>query len=167
MEDWVPTLMAAAGEPDVKEKLLTGHKANGKTFKVHLDGYDQTELLAGQGPSKRKEIFYFDDQGSLNAIRYGRWKIHFTLMTDWINGGKQTGWPKVVDLRADPFERAMEDSDLYLRWYSDKMWTFVPAQAVTARFLGTFKEFPQRQKLPSFNLDAILSTLSGGSPAGN
>jgi arylsulfatase len=61
----------------------------------------------------------------------------------------------------------MEDSDLYLRWYSDKMWTFVPAQAVTARFLGTFKEFPQRQKLPSFNLDAILSTLSGGSPAGN
>jgi len=167
MEDWVPTLMAAVGEPDVTEKLLKGHEANGKSFKVHLDGYDQTELLSGQGPGKRKEIFYFDDQGSLNAIRYGRWKIHFTLMTDWINGGKQSGWPKVVDLRADPFERAMEESDMYFRWYADKMWTFVPAQAVTAQFLGTFKEFPQRQDLPSFNLDAVLAKLTAGNPAGN
>ena len=167
MEDWVPTLMAAAGEPDVKEKLLTGYKANGKTFKVHLDGYDQTALLSGQGPGKRHEIFYFDDQGSLNAIRYDRWKIHFTLMTDWINGGRQSGWPKVVDLRADPFERAMEESDMYFRWYGDKMWTFVPAQAVTARFLGTFKEFPQRQELPSFNIDAVIDKLSEGAPLGN
>ncbi len=167
MEDWVPTLMAAVGEPDVKEKLLDGHKANGKTFKVHLDGYDQTELLAGRGPGARQEIFYFDDKGNLNAIRYNRWKIHFTLMTDWVNGGTQTGWPKVVDLRADPFERAMEESDLYLRWYSDKMWTFVPAQAITAQFLGTFKEFPQRQELPSFNLDAVLYKLRDGNPIGN
>ena len=167
MEDWVPTLMAAAGEPDIKEKLLKGHTANGKTFKVHLDGYDQTELLSGQGPGKRHEIFYFDDQGSLNAIRYDRWKIHFTLMTDWVNGGKQSGWPKVVDLRADPFERAMEESDMYFRWYGDKMWTFVPAQVVTARFLATFKEFPQRQELPSFNLDAVLAKLNAGGPGGN
>jgi len=167
MEDWVPTLMAAAGEPDVKEKLLTGYEANGKTFKVHLDGYDQTELLSGKGPGKRKEIFYFDDQGSLNAIRYDRWKIHFTMMTDWINGQKQSGWPKVVDLRTDPFERAMEESDLYLRWYSDKMWTFVPAQAVTANFLETFKDYPQRQELPSFNINAVLDKLKGGHPAGN
>ncbi len=123
--------------------------------------------MYGQGPVKRKEIFYFDDTGSLKAIRYGRWKIHFTLMTDWVNGGKQTGWPKVVDLRADPFERAMEESDMYFRWYGDKMWTFVPAQAVTARFLSTFKEFPQRQDLPSFNLDAVLSKLSAGNPGGN
>ena len=165
MEDWVPTLMAAVGEPDVKEKLLTGHEANGKTYKVHLDGYDQTELLAGRGPGKRQEIFYFDDQGNLNAIRYGRWKIHFTLMTDWVNGGRQTGWPKVVDLRTDPFERAMEESDLYLRWYSDKMWSFVPAQAVTAQFLSTFQEFPQRQELPSFNINAVLDKLGAGRPS--
>ena len=166
MEDWVPTLMAAVGEPDVKKKLLTGYKANGKTFKVHLDGYDQTELLTGRGRGKRHEIFYFDDTGSLNAIRYDRWKIHFTLMTDWVNGGKQTGWPKVVDLRADPFERAMEESDMYFRWYGDKMWTFQPAQAITARFIGTFKEFPQRQELPSFNLDAVLAKLKAGNPGG-
>jgi arylsulfatase len=167
MEDWVPTLMAAAGDPDVTEKLLNGHKANGKTFKVHLDGYDQTELLSGTGPGKRSEIFYFDDQGSLNAVRVGRWKIHFTQMTDWINGGKSSGWPKVVDLRADPFERAMEESDMYFRWYGDKMWTFVPVQAVVARFLSTFKEFPQRQELPSFNIDAVLEKLAQGGPAGN
>jgi len=167
MEDWVPTLMAAAGDPDVTEKLLNGHKANGKTFKVHLDGYDQTELLSGTGPSKRSEIFYFDDQGSLNAVRVGRWKIHFTQMTDWIIGGKSSGWPKVVDLRADPFERAMEESDMYFRWYGDKMWTFVPVQAVVARFLSTFKEYPQRQELPSFNLDAVLEKLAQGGPAGN
>ena len=136
-------------------------------FVLLSDGYDQTELLSGKGEGKRKEIFYFDDQGNLNAIRYGRWKIHFTLMISWIDGERQTGWPKVVDLRADPFERAMEDSDLYLRWYSDKMWTFVPAQAVTAQFLNTFKEFPQRQKLPSFNINAVLDKLNSGIPQGN
>jgi arylsulfatase len=79
-EDWLPTMMAAAGEPGIKEKLLTGHEANGKTFKVHLDGYDQTELLSGKGPGKRHEIFYFDAAGNLNASRYKDWKVHFTIM---------------------------------------------------------------------------------------
>ncbi len=99
--------------------------------------------------------------------RYLPLKIHFTLMTDWVNGGKRIGWPKVVDLRADPFERTMEESDMYFRWCGDKMWTFVPAQEVTARFLGTFKEFPQRQELPSFNLDAVFSKLNAGNLGGN
>ena len=87
-------------------------------------------------------------------------------MTDWIDGVRQTGWPKVVDLRADPFERAMAESDMYFRWYADKMWTFVPAQAITARFLSTFTEFPQRQKSASFNVEQALEQLNQGSPGG-
>ena len=84
-EDWLPTLMAGVGEPDIKEKLLTGHQANGKTFKAHLDGYNQIDLLSGKGPGKRNEIFYFDAGGNLNALRYQDWKIHFTIMEGAIN----------------------------------------------------------------------------------
>ena len=88
-EDWAVTLLAAAGEPDVKEKLLKGHTANGKPFKVHLDGYDQREMLAGTGPSKRNEIFYFDDNGNLNAVRVRDWKAHFSLPGDWFGAAHQ------------------------------------------------------------------------------
>ncbi len=163
-QDWVPTMMAAAGEPDIKEKLKEGYEADGKDFKVHLDGYDQRQLLAGTGPSKRREIFYFDDQASLNAIRVDDWKIHFTLMEDWIEGGKRSGWPKVINLRQDPFER-MIDSKMYFRWYGDKMWTFVPAQAVVARFLATFKDFPPKRS-SSLSVDQVLEKLLAGSPQG-
>ncbi len=158
MEDWVPTLMAAVGESDIKEKLLKGHEANGKTFKVHLDGYNQLDLLKGNGPGTREEIFYFDDTGSLNAVRIRDWKIHFTRMTDWIDGGRAKGWPVVINLRRDPFERS-QDSRMYFRWYADKLWTFVPVQGYVARFLATFKEFPQRQKSASLNIQQVLDQL--------
>jgi len=164
-QDWVPTFVAAAGEPDIKEKLEKGYEADGKDFKVHLDGYDQRELLAGTGPSKRREIFFFDDQASLNAVRVDDWKLHFTLMEDWINGGKRSGWPKVINLRQDPFER-MIDSEMYFRWYADKMWTFVPAQAIVGRFLATFEEFPPKQS-SSLSVDQVLETLLSGSPQGS
>jgi arylsulfatase A-like enzyme len=102
----MPTLMAAAGEPDIKEKLLKGHQAAGKTFKAHLDGYDQTELLSGKGPGKRREIFYFDAGGHLNAVRFKDWKIHFTIMEGAINEAyrKTPSWPLIVNLRMDPYE---------------------------------------------------------------
>jgi len=170
-EDWAPSLLAAAGEPDVKEKLLKGYATNGKTFKVHLDGYDQRELLAGTGPSERNEIFYFDDNGSLNAVRLRNWKIHFSIPDNWINGGaaKPQNFPKVVNLRMDPFEEHVffdENSPMFFRWEADKLWAMVPVQAVVGQFLQTFKEFPQRQKSASFNIDQVLQQLQQGQGTG-
>jgi arylsulfatase A-like enzyme len=158
--DWMPTLLAAAGVPDVKEQLLKGYKAGDKSFKVHLDGYNQVDLLQGKGKSARNEIFYFSDAATLNAVRWGDWKIHFTLMEDWISGKitKQT-FPKVVNLRQDPFERAMSESEMYFRWYADKLWLFVPVQQQVAAFVATFKDFPPRQRPASFNIDQVFEQL--------
>ncbi len=160
-EDWLPTLLAAAGEPDVTKKLLKGHRANGKTFKVHLDGYDQTALLSGKGPGARDEIFYFDAGSNLNAIRYKDWKIHFTIMEGNISEAyrKSPSWPLIVNLRMDPFEDG-PDSSMYVRdFYADQMWMFVPAQAVVGKFLATFEEYPQRQAGGSLSIDAVMDKM--------
>jgi arylsulfatase len=159
-EDWVPTLMAAAGDPDIKEKLKAGHSAAGKIFKTHLDGYDQTAALSGQGPGERNEIFYFDAGGNLNAVRYEDWKIHFSIMEGGINEAyrKSPSWPLVVNLRTDPFE-VTPDSGLYIRWYADQMWLFVPAQAYVGQFLATFKEFPPSQAVGSLSVEKVLQAL--------
>ncbi|MGE5294194.1 MAG: arylsulfatase [Solirubrobacterales bacterium] len=169
-EDWTPTLLAAAGEPGVKEKLLKGYDANGKTFKVHLDGYDQRDLLAGTGPGKRQEIFYFDDNGNLCAVRVRDWKAHFSLPGNWMEGGQpmvQT-FPKVINLRMDPFEDHIlfSDSPMAFRWMADKLWAMVPMQAVVGQFLQTFKEFPQRQKSASFNIEQVLQQMEKGTGTG-
>jgi arylsulfatase A-like enzyme len=158
-EDWAPTLLAAAGVSDVKEKLKQGYKAGDKTFKVHLDGYNMTDLLSGKGPSQRKEIFYFEDEGNLNAIRYGDWKLHFAVKNSWWDDVSQPRTvPLVINLREDPFE-VTPDSKMYTRWYGDKLWTLMPAQAIVGQFLLSFREFPQRQKSASFNLDRILEQM--------
>jgi arylsulfatase A-like enzyme len=160
-EDWMPTLLAAAGEPGIKEKLLDGgHRANGKRFKAHLDGYDQTELLSGEGPGKRNEIFYFDAAGNLNALRYKDWKLHWTIMEGAINEAyrKTPSWPLIINLRMDPYEVSWE-SALYTRhFYADQMWTFVPAQTAVQKFLDTFKEFPPTTG-GSLSIDAVLDQL--------
>jgi arylsulfatase len=164
--DWMPTLLTAAGEPGIKEKLLKGHQAAGKTFKVHLDGYDQTALLKGQGPGVRKEIFYITDDGDLSAFRYDKWKIVFlqqkaTGIDVWREPFVAVRWPLLVDLHADPFERVMQrgDSYEYDKWMATRMFTLVPAQAVVAKFMSTFKEFPPRQKPASFSVGDALSHL--------
>jgi arylsulfatase A-like enzyme len=158
-EDWTPTLIAAAGTPDIKEKLTQGYRAGDKTFKVHLDGYDMTDLLSGKGPSKRKEIFYFEDEGGLNALRYGDWKLHFAIKNDWWGDVSQPRTlPLVINLREDPFEVTPE-SKMYDRWYADELWTLLPAQAIVGQFLQTFREFPQRQKSTTFNIDRILEQM--------
>jgi arylsulfatase len=143
-EDMMPTLVAAAGEPNIKEKLLTGYQANGKTFKQHLDGYNLLPFFKGEvDQSPRKEIFYFDAGGNLNAIRYNDFKLHFTIMEGSIAEAyrKSPSWPIVINLRADPYEVSWQ-SALYTRWYADNMWMFVPAQQLAANFLATFKDFP-------------------------
>jgi len=169
-EDWAVTLLAAAGEPDVKEKLTKGHVANGKTFKVHLDGYDQRDLLAGKEPGKRQEIFYFDDNGNLNAVRVRDWKATFALPGDWLYGGPplpQT-FPKITNLRMDPFEAhvSFSESPMAMRWMGDKFWAFVPMQSLVGFFLQSFREFPQRQKSASFNIDQVMKQLEEGAGAG-
>ena len=161
-EDWAPTLLAAVGEPNIKEELKKGKKLGDKQFKSHLDGYNQLPLLSGKAKGARREIFYFDAGGNLNAVRVDRWKLHFTLMKgDITEAYRETpSWPRVVDLRADPFERYMDESRMYLRWFGDKLWTFVPAQAVVGKFLSTFKEFPPAQEGASLSVDAVVQKLS-------
>ena len=160
-EDWVPTLVAAAGDPKIKERLKKGgHKAAGKTFRNHLDGYDQRAVLSGKGPGARNEIFYFDAGGNLNAVRYKSWKIHFTIMEGSINEAyrKSPSWPLVVNLRQDPFE-VTPDAALYTRWYGDQMWLFVPAQQFVGQFLATFKDYPPSQAVSSLSVEKVLQKL--------
>jgi hypothetical protein len=128
-------------------------------FKVHLDGYDMTSLLSGKGPGLRKEIFYFDDSGSLNAFRFGDWKVTFATKDSWwADVAKPRTIPLVVNLRMDPFE-VTPDSQLYSRWYGDKLWVMIPAQAIVGQFLMSFREFPQRQKSASFNIQLVLDQM--------
>jgi arylsulfatase A-like enzyme len=158
-EDWTPTLLAAAGVPNVKDQLLTGYKGVDRTFKVHLDAYDMTDLLSGKGAGQRKEIFYFDDSGSLNAFRFGDWKVTFATKDSWwADVAKPRTVPLVINLRQDPFE-VTQDAKMFERWYGDKLWVMVPAQAIVGQFLMTFKEFPQRQKSASFNVQQVLDQM--------
>ncbi|MBN7813226.1 arylsulfatase [Algoriphagus sp. H41] len=165
-EDMMPTLVAAAGEPNIKEKVLKGYQANGKTFKQHLDGYNMMPFLKGDvKESPRKEIFYFDAGGNLNAIRYEMWKLHFAIMDGAINTAyrKSPSWPLAINLRADPYEVSWE-SGMYTRWYGENMWLFVPAQRFAAQFLSTFKDFPP-QTGSSLSVDKVVQQLA--SPARN
>lgn len=160
-EDMLPTMLAAAGVPDVKEQLLTGYQAGDKNFKIHMDGYNMLPYLKGEvEENPRKEIFYFDAGGNLNALRYEDWKLHFTIMEGAINTAyrKTPSWPILINLRADPYEVSWESS-MYIRWFADQMWTFVPAQAITGQFLATFKDFPPVRG-GSLGVDKIVQSLS-------
>jgi arylsulfatase len=168
-EDWLPTLLAAAGEPNVKENLLHGMKAGNSTFKVHLDGYNLLPYLTGkEAASPRKEFFYFSDDGNLLAMRYQRWKLHFSIQEHhgfevWSRGFTNLRVPLIIDIEADPFERTWEDSELYRQWQTEHVFLLVPAQAFAAKFLSSFKEFPQRFKPASFNLDKIVEQMASAS----
>ncbi|MCP3391081.1 arylsulfatase [Bradyrhizobium sp. CCGB12] len=167
LEDVVPTVMAAAGVPDVKEKLLTGYKAGDKSFKVHLDGYNQLPYLSGQSKeSARREFFYYGE-ANLYAIRVDDWKIHFQVKDNWFAGQLETPTvPRPVNLRVDPFEQHME-APYYPIYAGQKLWTVVPAQAFVNQHLQSFKAFPQRQNPAGFNLgDAVGQALRATSVAG-
>jgi arylsulfatase len=165
----VTTFVAAAGQPDIKEKLRQGYKVGDKTFKVHLDGYDLRDLLSGKAPGPRHEFFYWTDDGDLCGLRYDRWKIVFMEqrahgLNVWRNPLTPLRAPKLICLRSDPFERAEHEAGGYDLWFAERMFTFVPAQAFVAQHLATYKEFPPRQKPGSFSLDQVLEKLqqSGG-----
>jgi arylsulfatase A-like enzyme len=164
-EDWLPTLVAAGGEPNIKAKLRQGYQAGDKTFTNHLDGYNFMPFFTGEvDKGLRREFFYFDDNANLNALRYDDWKINFK----WIEGNLFTGSiktanvPIVVNLRQDPFERYPFESDLYRRWQADKLWTLIPAQAVVVDFLQSFRDFPPSQKSGTFSVEQFLDQVQGG-----
>ena len=166
-EDMLPTLLAAAGVPDVKEQLLKGMKVGDKTFKVHLDGYNITDALAGKAPNPRQEFFYFNDDGSLVGLRYNQWKIVFAEQRAegfdvWQEPFVALRVPKIFNLRSDPFEKADHVGMDYCHWRVDRTVPARAGAAVHRQFLATFKEFPPSQKVGSFSLDQVLETLQTG-----
>ncbi|OPY29273.1 MAG: Sulfatase [Methanocella sp. PtaU1.Bin125] len=164
--DWLPTFLAAAGEPDIKKKLLKGHKAGKKTFKVHLDGYNLLPYLSGkEKKSPRIEYFYFSDDGDLLAMRYDNWKTVFleqrcrgTLQV-WAEPFTRLRVPKIFNLRTDPFEFADTTSNSYWDWIFDHAFMLVPAQQEVQKFMETFADFPPRQKAASFTVEQASEQL--------
>jgi arylsulfatase A-like enzyme len=163
--DWLPTFLAAAGDADIKQKLLKGHQAGRKTFKVHLDGYNFLPHFRGEEKSPRVEYFYFSDDGDLMALRYDNFKLIF--MEQRVPGTLQI-WqeplvplrvPKFFNLRTDPYERADITSNTYWDWLLDHAFMAVPAQSVVSQFLKTFVEYPPRQKAASFTIDQVMEAL--------
>jgi arylsulfatase A-like enzyme len=168
-EDWMPTLLAAAGDPNVKEKLLQGMQVGDKTFKVHLDGYNFSPLFKGeaaQGP--RHEFFYFTDNGDLTALRYDDWKLSFkTIKGNLFTGTPEsTNVPLVTNLRQDPWERYQDESMMYARWWGDKLWTMVPGVTIVGQFLATFKEYPPSQRGGTLSIERALELVQQGASGG-
>jgi arylsulfatase len=171
--DWLPTFLAAAGEPEIKEKLLQGHQAGEKTFKVHLDGYNQLPYLTGEEEkSPRQEFFYFSDEGDLVAMRYDNWKFVFLeqratgTLQIWYEPFVPLRVPKLYNLRTDPFERADLTSNTYFDWIFDHLFLYVPAQQFVGQFLATFQAYPPRQKAASFTVDQVMEKLLAGISSG-
>ena len=168
--DWLPTLLAAAGTDDIKDRLKEGKvRSIGRKYKVHLDGYNFLPHLTGEtdeGP--RREIFYFSDDGDLTALRYDDWKLIFmeqrveATLQAWAEPFIPLRIPLIFNLRRDPYERAQITSNTYYDWLLDRAYLLVPAQAYVGRFLATFQEFPPRQKAASFSLDQVMEKLSDG-----
>jgi arylsulfatase A-like enzyme len=164
--DWLPTLLAAAGDTAVKEKLLKGYALAGKNFKEHLDGYNQLPYLTGkQEKAPRREFIYFNDDGDVVALRYENWKFVFleqrqpgTLQV-WAEPFVPLRFPKIFDLRADPYERADITSNTYWDWVFSKGYVTFGAQAIVGKFLETFKDFPPSQRAASFTIDQAMEKL--------
>ena len=164
-EDMCATLLAAAGEPDVAEKLLKGHTAIGRNYKVHLDSYNLMPALKGEAAWPRKDFIYWTDDGSVAALRYGNWKISFLKQPAhglhvWIMPFEELRAPILTNLRMDPFELAQDIGMDYGRWFAEHMFLFAPAGAFVGRWLQSFREFPPRQKPGSFNLDRVMEAVT-------
>ena len=167
-EDMLPTLLAAAGDGAIKDELLDGYSANGRSYKVHLDGYNLLPFLKGEaGADPRNEFLYWTDGGDLAALRYGQWKLQFLEQRAhgfdvWQEPFVQLRVPKLFTLRGDPFERADEDGIGYQTWRFNRVFALVPAQAYVAQWLQSFREFPPRQKAASFGIDQVMESLTAG-----
>ena len=164
--DWLPTFLAAAGAPDVPERLLRGHEAVGKKFRVHIDGYDLLPFLTGKEKKCPREGFiYFDDDGDLVALRFDNWKMNFReqrtpgTLDVWAEPLVTLRIPKLFNLRTDPFERADITSNTYWDWYARKSYMIMAAQSLVGRFLQTFKDYPPRQRAATFTIDQAMEKM--------
>jgi arylsulfatase len=164
-EDLLPTLAAAAGDADVVSRCLKSCSSGGRSFKVHLDGYNLLPFFKGEAKEPpRKEFLYWSDDGELIAIRYQQWKLVFKEQEHeglevWEKQFTDLRLPKIYNIRSDPFERGPESFE-YSKWRVDRTFLVVPSQAIVGQWLATFKEFPIRQKPASFNLDEVMQKLS-------
>jgi arylsulfatase A-like enzyme len=163
--DWFPTFVAAAGDPNIAEELKQGKQLAGQNYKVHLDGYNQMDVITGKGPSARHEIFYFTE-GTLSAVRINDYKYRFTDQPNgWLGATLKVDWPILVNLRLDPFERTgMPSGDkgslAYYNWFAYQFWRFVYVQQEVGKLAQTALEFPPMQKGASFNLEVIKEQLA-------
>jgi arylsulfatase len=164
--DWLPTLLALAGDADIREKLLSGHTIGDLTYKVHLDGYNLVPYLTGQtDKSPRESFIYCNDDQQVTGLRYDNWKLVFMeqrvpgTLRIWSEPFTTLRVPKIFNLRTDPYERADITSNTYYDWLIDHVFLLVPAQEYVGKFLMTFKDYPQRQKAASFNLDEVLEKM--------
>ncbi len=165
-QDWVPTLLAAAGEPDIVEKCKQGYEANGKTFRVHLDGYNFLPYLLGEAENgPRPGFMYFSDDGDLVALRFDNWKAVFAeqrmegTLRVWSEPFVALRVPKMFNLRTDPYERADITSNTYYDWALEHAYLLIPGQAMVAEFLATFQDFPPRQKPSSFTIEEVMAKM--------
>lgn len=164
--DWFPTLVAAAGNPNIVSELKNGKTIDGKTYKVHLDGYNQLDMLTGQGESNRNVLYYFAD-ADLGAVRIGDYKYRFTNQPNgWFGATESLGWPIITNLRLDPFERAgfsegsTEFGSInYYAYFVYEFWRFVEAQQQVTELVETFTDFPPMQESASFNLEGIKNKV--------
>ncbi len=165
-QDMLPTLLAIAGEPDINKKLLAGHKAGDKTFKVHIDGLNMLDYITGkEKESPRKSFFYMSDDGEVMAVRMGDWKLvlgeqRATQMRVWMEPLDKLRVPLVFSLRRDPFERAQHNSNTYYDWMVNHVFLLYEMQALVAAQIEDFAKYPPRQKPASFNLDAVMRQVT-------
>jgi arylsulfatase len=171
--DWLPTFLAAAGDPDIVDKLQQGHTAGDKTFRVHIDGYNLLPYLTGQvDKSPRPGLVYFSDDGDVLALRYDNWKVVFMeqraqgTLQIWAEPFVALRVPKLFNLRTDPFERADITSNTYYDWFLDNDYIALAATAVLTQFLQSFVEFPPRQKAASFTIDQAVAKLEAALTTG-
>ena len=171
-QEWLPTLLAAAGEPEIVDKLKAGHQAADSHFKVHIDGYNCLPYFMGEvSESPRDWFFYTSDDGTIMAIRFGDWKAVFyeqraKTMQLWAEPFIPLRLPKIFNLRRDPFERADENANTYWDWVLDHIFVIYPMQALAAEQIQSFREFPPRQKPAAFNLDTVLEKMQEASGGG-
>ena len=170
--DWFPTFLAAAGETDIIDKLKTGTELDGTTYKVHLDGHNQLDYLTGEtDESPRISFFYVSDTGDLCAMRYDNWKFVFLeqratgTLQIWAEPFTELRFPKLFNLRTDPYERADQTSNTYYDWVIDRAFMFIPAQHYVAGILQSLAEFPPRQTPASFTIDQLMEKLQEGLPS--
>jgi arylsulfatase A-like enzyme len=171
-EDWLPTFAAAAGAPDIKEKLLKGATLNGRSYKNHIDGYNLLDYLGGKvKESPRKEFIYVGDDGAVMAIRVGDWKAVYLenrahQLDVWREPMVHLRLPLLFNLRRDPFEKSQQNSNTYHDWMIDRAFVLIPLQAVASKFLMTLKDYPPSQAPGDWSLDSLEKQIKGMTTAG-